>query len=162
MSSDSKDSRPGVGDTLPDVALETPEGGSVRPSDFKGKKLVVFFYPKDDTPGCTTENIDFSRLAPEFDKAGVALLGVSKDPPKKHQKFAEKHALVAPLASDAAEGGLSDALGIWTEKQNYGRTYMGMVRTTYLVGADGKIARVWDKVKVKGHADEVLVAAQAL
>lgn len=155
-------SKPGVGDALPDIALETPEGGSVKPSDFKGRKLVVFFYPKDDTPGCTTENIDFSRLAPEFEKAGVALLGVSKDPPKKHQKFAEKHGLVAPLASDAAEGGLSDALGIWTEKQNYGRTYMGMVRTTYLVGADGKIARVWDKVKVKGHADDVLAAAKAL
>jgi peroxiredoxin Q/BCP len=154
--------RPGVGDALPDIALETPEGGSVKASDFKGKKLVVFFYPKDDTPGCTTENIDFSRLAPEFEKAGVALLGVSKDPPKKHQKFAEKHGLVAPLASDAEANGLSDALGIWTEKQNYGRTYMGMVRTTYLVGPDGKIARVWDKVKVKGHADEVLAAARAL
>ncbi len=148
-------SKPGPGDTLPDVALETPDGGSVKPSDFKGRKLVVFFYPKDDTPGCTTENIDFSRLAPEFEKAGVALLGVSKDPPNKH-------ALTAPLASDAESGGLSDALGIWTEKVNYGRTYMGMVRTTYLVGADGRIARVWDKVKVKGHADEVLAAAQGL
>ena len=154
--------RPGVGDALPDIALESPDGGRVKPSDFAGKKLVLFFYPKDDTPGCTTENIDFSRLAGEFEKAGVALLGVSKDPPKKHQKFAEKHGLVAPLASDAEGNGLSDALGIWTEKQNYGRTYMGMVRTTYLVGPDGKIARVWDKVKVKGHADEVLAAAQAL
>lgn len=153
---------PGIGDTMPDVALETPEGGSVKPSDFRGRKLVVFFYPKDDTPGCTTENIDFSALAPEFDKAGVALLGVSKDPPKKHAKFIEKHGLSAPLASDAAEGGLSDALGIWTEKQNYGRTYMGMVRTTYLVDAEGRIARVWNKVKVKGHAAEVLAAAQAL
>jgi peroxiredoxin Q/BCP len=154
--------RPGVGDVLPDIALETPDGGKVRPSDFKGRKLVVYFYPKDDTPGCTTENIDFSGLASAFDKAGVALLGVSKDPPKKHQKFIEKHALAAPLASDAEANGLSDALGIWTEKQNYGRTYMGMVRTTYLVGTDGKIARVWDKVKVKGHAGEVLAAAQAL
>jgi thioredoxin-dependent peroxiredoxin len=154
--------RIGVGDTLPDIALETPEGGQVKPSDFKGRKLVLFFYPKDDTPGCTTENLDFSRLASEFEKAGTALLGVSKDPPKKHLKFAEKHGLSAPLASDADEGGLSDALGIWTEKQNYGRTYMGMVRTTYLVGADGKIARVWDKVKVKGHAEEVLEAAKAL
>ena len=153
---------PGVGDALPDIALETPDGGQVKPSDFAGRKLVLFFYPKDDTPGCTTENIDFSRLAPEFEKAGTALLGVSKDPPKKHQKFAEKHGLVAPLASDAEAGGLSDALGIWTEKKNYGRTYMGMVRTTYLVGPDGRIARVWDKVKVKGHAEEVLAAAQAL
>jgi peroxiredoxin Q/BCP len=154
--------RPGVGDAFPDIALETPDGGRVKPSDFKGRKLVVYFYPKDDTPGCTTENIDFSGLSAEFDKAGVALLGVSKDPPKKHQKFIEKHSLAAPLASDAETSGLSDALGIWTEKQNYGRTYMGMVRTTYLVGADGKIARVWDKVKVKGHAAEVLAAAKAL
>lgn len=153
---------PGVGDALPDIALETPDGGSVRPADFAGRKLVLFFYPKDDTPGCTTENKDFSALAGDFAKAGVALLGVSKDPPKKHQKFIDKHALTAPLASDAETGGLSDALGIWTEKQNYGRTYMGMVRTTYLVGTDGRIARVWNKVKVKGHAEEVLTAAQAL
>ncbi|MDE2404982.1 MAG: peroxiredoxin [Sphingomonadales bacterium] len=151
-----------VGETLPDIALETPEGGAVRPSDFAGRKLVLFFYPKDDTPGCTTENIDFSALADDFAKAGTALLGVSKDSPARHQKFAAKHALKAPLATDAAEGGLSDALGIWTEKVNYGRTYMGMVRTTLLVGADGRIARVWDKVKVKGHAAEVLAAAQAL
>jgi thioredoxin-dependent peroxiredoxin len=155
-------SKPGVGDMMPDVALETPDGGSVRPSDFAGSKLVVFFYPKDDTPGCTTENQDFTALADEFAAAGAALLGVSKDPPARHRKFAEKYGLRAPLASDAAEGGLSDALGIWTEKQNYGRTYMGMVRTTYLVSADSRIARVWDKVKVKGHAAEVLAATQAL
>ena len=151
-----------VGDTLPDIALETPEGGKVKPSDFKGRKLVLFFYPKDDTPGCTTENKDFSALAEDFDKAGIALLGISKDPPARHQKFAAKHGLVAPLASDAESGGLSDALGIWTEKQNYGRTYMGMVRTTILVGADGKVARIWDKVKVKDHAAQVLEAAKAL
>lgn len=154
--------RPGIGDPFPDIALETPDGGSVKASDFTGRKLVVFFYPKDDTPGCTTENKDFSALAGEFETAGTALLGVSKDPPKKHAKFAEKHGLVAPLASDAEHGGLSDALGIWTEKQNYGRTYMGMVRTTYLVGPDGRIARVWDKVKVKDHAAQVLEAAKAL
>lgn len=153
---------PAVGDTLPDLAMTTPDGGSVRPSDFAGRKLVLFFYPKDDTPGCTTENKDFSELVDQFAAAGTALLGVSKDPPKKHQKFIEKHALTAPLASDAEEGGLSDALGIWTEKSMYGRTYMGMVRATYLVGPDGRIARIWDKVKVKGHAAEVLAAAQAL
>ncbi len=151
---------PKAGDAFPDVALTTPDGGSVKPSDFAGRKLVVFFYPKDDTPGCTTENKDFSALAAEFAAAGAALLGVSKDPPKKHQKFAEKHGLVAPLASDAEEGGLSDALGIWTEKVNYGRTYMGMVRTTYLVGPDGVILSVWDKVKVKGHAEAVLAAVK--
>lgn len=154
--------RPGVGDRLPDLAMDLGEGRKVRPSDYAGRKLVLFFYPKDDTPGCTTENIDFTALAPEFEKAGVALLGISKDPPARHQKFAAKHGLTVPLASDAAEGGLSDALGIWTEKQNYGRTYLGMVRTTYLVGADGRIARVWDKVKVKGHAAEVLAAAREL
>lgn len=150
-----------AGDAFPDIALTTPDGGSVKPSDFAGRKLVVFFYPKDDTPGCTTENKDFSALAAEFAAAGAALLGVSKDPPKKHQKFAEKHGLVAPLASDAEEGGLSDALGIWTEKSMYGRTYMGMVRATYLVGPDGIILRIWDKVKVKGHAQEVLEAVKA-
>lgn len=154
--------KPGVGDAIPDIALETPEGGSVRPSDFAGRKLVLYFYPKDDTPGCTTENQDFTALAGEFAAAGVALLGVSKDSPARHQKFIAKHGLAVPLASDAETGGLSDALGIWTEKQNYGRSYMGMVRTTYLVGADGRIARVWDKVKVKGHAAEVLAAARGL
>lgn len=154
--------RIGVGEAMPDMALTTPDGDIVRAGDFAGRKLVVFFYPKDDTPGCTTENKDFSALAEEFAAAGVALLGVSKDPPKKHAKFIEKHALTAPLASDAETGGLSDALGIWTEKSMYGRTYMGMERTTYLVGADGKIAQVWNKVKVKGHADDVLAAAKAL
>ena len=151
-----------VGQPLPDIALTAPDGTPFRPADFHGKKLVLFFYPKDDTPGCTTENKDFSALAPAFEAAGTALLGISKDPPKKHQKFIEKHGLAAPLASDAEEGGLSDALGIWAEKQNYGRTYMGMVRTTLLVDANGTVARVWDKVKVKGHAEEVLAAAQAL
>ena len=154
--------RPGPGDAFPDIAMETPEGASVKASDFAGQKLVVFFYPKDNTPGCTIENIDFSTLKPQFDAAGVALLGVSKDSAKKHQNFIAKHDLTAPLASDAEENGLSDALGIWTEKQNYGRTYMGMVRTTYLVAADGTIAKVWDKVKVKGHAEAVLEAARAL
>ena len=153
---------PGVGDTLPDLALTAPDGSAVRPADFAGRKLVLFFYPKDDTPGCTTENKDFSELAERFAAAGTTLLGVSKDPPKKHEKFIAKHGLTAPLASDAEEGGLSDALGIWTEKSMYGRTYMGMERTTYLVAADGTIARVWNKVKVKGHAAEVLAAAEAL
>ena len=154
--------RPDVGDAMPDIALEMPDGGTVKPSDFRGRKLVLFFYPKDDTPGCTTENKDFSALAEEFEQAGTALLGVSKDPPKKHQKFAAKHELAAPLASDAEESGLADTLGIWVEKNMYGRKYMGMERTTYLVDAAGRIARVWRKVKVKGHAEEVLAAAQAL
>lgn len=153
--------RSDIGDPFPDIALETPGGGSVKASDFRGRKLVVFFYPKDDTPGCTVENIDFSRLAPEFAKANTALLGVSKDPPARHAKFAAKHGLTAPLATDA-ERGLSDALGVWGEKSLYGRIFMGMHRTTYLIDAEGRIARVWRKVKVKGHADEVLAAALAL
>jgi peroxiredoxin Q/BCP len=150
-----------VGDTFPDIPLETPDGGSVRASDFRGRKLVVFFYPKDDTPGCTVENIDFSALAPEFEQAGTALLGVSKDPPAKHASFTAKHNLVAPLATDS-ERGLSDALGVWGEKKLYGRLFMGMHRTTYLIDAESRIARVWRKVKVKGHAAEVLEAAKAL
>ena len=153
--------RADVGDPMPDIALETPDGAAVRPSDFRGRKLVLFFYPKDDTPGCTVESKDFSALLPEFEAAGTAVLGVSKDPPAKHAKFAAKYALTVPLATDA-DGGLSDALGVWGEKKLYGRLFMGMHRTTYLVDADGRIARVWRKVKVKGHAAEVLEAARAL
>ena len=150
------------GDSLPDLALTRPDGTAVRATDYAGQKLVLFFYPKDDTPGCTTENLDFSALAGEFVQAGTALLGISKDPPKKHEKFIAKHGLIAPLASDAEEGGLSDALGFWTEKSMYGRAYMGMVRSTVLVGSDGKVAQVWSPVKVKGHAAAVLEAAKAL
>ena len=151
-----------VGEMMPDIALETPDGGTVRPSDFRGRKLVLFFYPKDDTPGCTVESKDFSALLAEFEQAGTAVLGISKDPPKKHLKFAEKHGLTVPLATDAESGGLSEVLGAWGEKSLYGRIFMGMKRTTYLVDAEGRIARVWPKVKVKGHAAEVLEAAKAL
>ncbi len=154
--------RPDVGDRMPDIALETPDGGPVRPSDFKGRKLVLFFYPKDNTPGCTTENIDFGALAGDFGKAGTGLLGISRDSAKKHSNFIAKHGLKAPLATDPETDGLAEALGIWTEKSLYGRKYMGMERTTYLVDRDGTIARVWRKVKVKGHAAEVLEAARAL
>ncbi len=153
--------RPGVGDAMPDIALETPDGGTVRPSDFAGKRAVLFFYPKDMTPGCTTVASDFSALKLRFDAAGVMLLGISKDTPDRHRKFTEKHGLTVDLASDAAEGGLSDALGIWTEKQLYGKRFIGMVRTTYLLGPDGRIERVWDRVKVKGHAEDVLAAVTA-
>jgi peroxiredoxin Q/BCP len=154
--------KPQVGDPMPDVAMETPDGASVRPSDFAGRPAVIWFYPKDNTPGCTTEAKDFTALGADFAAAGVALLGVSKDSADKHRKFIAKHDLKAPLATDAAEGGLSDALGIWTEKQLYGKKFIGMVRTTYLLDAQGRIARVWDKVKVAGHAQEVLEAAKAL
>jgi peroxiredoxin Q/BCP len=153
---------PAAGDPMPDIEMGTPEGETVKPSDFKGRKLVVFFYPKDNTPGCTTEAKEFSSLKGGFEAAGASLLGVSKDSAKKHLNFIAKHDLTTPLATDAEEGGLSDSLGIWTEKQMYGKTYMGMVRSTYLVDATGKIAQVWNKVKVKGHAEEVLAAAAAL
>lgn len=150
----------GPGDTLPDIALKTIDGSEVKPSDFKGRKLVLFFYPKDNTPGCTTEAKDFSALRPDFDAAGVALLGVSKDSAQKHRNFIAKHDLTVDLATDAQDGGLSDALGVWTEKQMYGKTFIGMVRTTYLLDEEGRILRVWPKVKVKGHAEEVLAAAR--
>lgn len=155
-----------AGNAIPDIALETPEGGSVKISNFTGQKVVLFFYPKDNTPGCTTEAKDFSAMKAEFAAAGTTILGISKDSPKKHLNFIAKHDLTVPLATDAESGGpsepLSDALGIWTEKQMYGKTYLGMVRTTYLVGPTGRIAQVWNKVKVKGHAAEVLEAARAL
>ena len=161
MAADDK-GRPDEGDMIPDVAMETPEGGEVQPSDFRGQKLVLFFYPKDNTPGCTTENKDFSALKGDFDEAGVALLGVSKDSAKKHQNFIAKHDLKVPLATDPEEDGLAEALGVWVEKQMYGKTYWGLERSTFLVDAEGKIAQVWRKVKVKGHAEEVLAAAKAL
>lgn len=158
--------RPDTGDAFPDNVLETTDGGSVSIADFSGKPAVLFFYPKDNTPGCTNEAKDFSALKADFDKAGIAVLGVSKDPPKSHLKFIEKQELTVPLASDTAadsnRDGLAEALGIWVEKNMYGRTYMGMERTKYLVKPDGTIAQVWRKVKVKGHADAVLEAAKAL
>ena len=151
-----------IGKPLPHVALQDSSGGVTHvPQDWKGRWTLLYFYPKDDTPGCTVENQDFSALAGDFAAAGAALLGISKDAPARHQKFIAKYDLKAPLASDAAEGGLSDALGVWAEKVNYGRTYMGMVRSTYLVDSEGRILRIWDKVKVKGHAAEVLEAVRA-
>ena len=148
------------GDAFPDFSMETPDGGTVTKADLAGKKAVIFFYPKDNTPGCTTEAKDFTELKPEFEKAGTYLLGVSKDSAKKHQNFIAKHDLTVDLATDAEEAGLSDELSVWGEKKNYGRIYMGMIRSTYLLGEDGKILRIWPKVRVKGHAEEVLAAAQ--
>jgi peroxiredoxin Q/BCP len=146
---------------FPDATLTDADGRPVTLGRAPTKR-VIFFYPKDDTPGCTTENKDFSALSQDFAQAGVELLGVSKDPPAKHARFAAKHSLTAPLASDAETDGLAEKLGIWVEKALYGRKYMGMERTTYLVDSQGKIARVWRKVKVAGHAAEVLEAARAL
>jgi len=154
--------RPDIGDLLPDIALEGPDGGPLHPGALRGRPLVLYFYPRDDTPGCTTENRDFSALKARFEEAGVALLGISRDPPAKHARFTAKHALTVPLATDPEEGGLAEALGIWVEKRLYGRTHMGLERTTYLVDAEGRIAHVWRKVKVAGHAETVLATAEAL
>lgn len=151
----------GEGDAFPDFTMETPDGGTVTKADLAGAKAVIFFYPKDNTPGCTTEAKDFTALKGDFDAAGVRLLGVSKDSAKKHQNFIAKHDLTVALATDALESGLSDELGVWGEKTNYGRTYMGMIRSTYLLDEEGRILRVWPKVRVKGHAQEVLEAARS-
>lgn len=149
-----------VGDSFPDFTLETPDGASISKGDLAGRKAVLFFYPKDNTPGCTTEAKDFSALLTDFEKAGTRVLGISKDSSQKHRNFIAKHDLTVDLATDAESGGLADTLGVWGEKRNYGRTYMGMIRTTYLLGEDGTILRIWPKVRVKGHAQEVLEAAR--
>ena len=126
-----------------------------------GQPLVLYFYPKDDTSGCTREAQDFTALAGDFAKAGVKVVGVSRDPMKKHDKFIGKYELEVPLASDE-DGRISDAFGTWVEKSMYGRKYMGMERATFLIGADGRVLKAWRKVKVPGHAEEVLKAAREL
>jgi peroxiredoxin Q/BCP len=150
-----------IGRKAPDFTLPRDGGGQVSLADFKGKKLVLYFYPKADTEGCTIEAKDFSRLEPAFTRAKTAVLGVSADPVKKQDRFKTKHDLTIPLASDETHEMLN-AYGVWAEKSMYGRTYMGILRNTYLIGPDGKIAQIWEKVKVKGHAEEVLAAAKAL
>lgn len=149
------------GDRVPDVKLEGLEGQAVSPADFKGQKLVLYFYPKDDTSACTAEAQDFTALAPEFEKAGAWILGVSKDDAKKHRKFIDKYDLKVALATDA-DGSVCEAFGTWVEKSLYGRKYMGIERATFLIDRDGTIARIWRKVKVKGHAEAVLEAAREL
>lgn len=151
-----------IGDTIPDVPLTRPDGSEVRASDFAGRIWVLYFYPKDDTTGCTREAQDFSEHLAAFEAAGVSVLGVSKDSPAKHVKFIAKYALTVPLASDAESDGLAEAMGVWIEKSMYGKKYMGMDRSTFLIGRDGKVVRVWRKVKVAGHVGDVLAAATAL
>jgi peroxiredoxin Q/BCP len=150
-----------VGDKAPAFDLARDGGGTVALKDFKGKKLVLFFYPKADTSGCTTEAKDFTRLHKDFVKSGIAVVGVSADPVKKQDSFKAKHGLAMPLASDESHGMLS-AYGVWGEKSMYGRKYMGIYRITVLIGTDGRIARVWPKVKIAGHAEEVLATAKAV
>lgn len=152
---------PTAGDTAPEVSLPRDGGETVSLSDFAGTKVVLYFYPKDDTSGCTKEAIGFTDMVDEFTAADTVILGVSRDSVKKHDKFVAKHALKIALLSDE-DGDVCDRYGTWVEKKMYGKTYMGIERATYLIGADGKIAQVWRKVRVPGHVEEVLEAARAL
>jgi peroxiredoxin Q/BCP len=149
------------GGMAPDFALPTDNGGSVALKGLRGRKVVVYFYPRADTPGCTREAMDFSRLNPEFEASGTVVVGVSADPPKAQDKFKAKYDLAIPLASDPSHEML-ETYGVWTETSMYGRKYMGIERATFMIGADGRSARVWRKVKVPGHAEEVLAAAKLL
>lgn len=149
------------GDEAPDVTVQGADGESGKLFDQVKPPLVLYFYPKDDTSGCTREAIDFTALADDFTKAGVSVVGISKDTPKKHAAFIKKHGLKVGLLTDA-DGSVCEAYGTWIEKSLYGRKYMGIDRATFLVGSDGRIARIWRKVKVPGHAEAVLDAARAL
>jgi peroxiredoxin Q/BCP len=151
----------GEGDKAPDFALQRDAGGRVALRDFKGGKLVLYFYPKDDTSGCTKEAIAFSQAARSFDAAGARVLGVSKDTVAAHDKFIAKHRLKLMLGSDP-DGAACEAYGVWAEKSMYGKAYFGIVRSTFLIDAKGRIARVWRKVKVPGHVEEVLEAVRTL
>jgi thioredoxin-dependent peroxiredoxin len=150
-----------TGAWAPEFDLPTDGGGRISSSGLKGKKVVLYFYPKDDTSGCTAEAIAFNGLRDKFEAAGAVLLGVSPDSAKSHDKFKKKHELQFPLAADETKSAL-EAYGVWQEKSMYGRKYMGVERTTFLIGPDGRIARIWRKVKVPGHAEEVLAAVRAI
>jgi thioredoxin-dependent peroxiredoxin len=149
------------GAKAPAFSLPRDGGGTVSLSDYSGKKLVLFFYPRADTPGCTREAIDFTRLANAFAEAQTVVLGVSADPPTAQAAFRDKHQLVTPLVSDEQHKML-EAYGVWGEKSMYGKTFHGVLRTTFLIGPDGRILKVWRNVKVDGHAEDVLAAVQAL
>ena len=150
-----------TGQIAPDFTLPRDGGGSLTLSALRPGKVVLYFYPKDDTPGCTLEAQDFSARLADFTGLGCTVIGVSKDSVKAHDKFCQKHALSIILVSDEA-GHTCEDYGVWLEKSMYGKTYMGIERTTVLIDGAGRVARIWPKVSVKGHADEVLAAAQAL
>lgn len=152
---------PDLNQPAPDFTLPVTGGGEITLSALKGAPVVLFFYPRDDTPGCTTENIGFSAQKEAFEAAGAKVFGISRDTMAKHEKFAAKHNLTVPLLSDE-EGSVTEAYGVWVEKNMYGKKSMGIERATYLIDAEGKIARIWRKVKVAGHVDEVLDAVRAL
>ena len=150
-----------IGQTAPEFELPRDGGGTLSLADLRGKPVVLYFYPKDDTSGCTAQAIDFTALKPEFEKAGAVVVGISPDSAKSHAKFKAKHELGIDLVSDEARGTLEE-YGVWVEKSMYGRKYMGVERTTFLIGPEGRILRIWNKVKVPGHAEEVLEAVRAL
>jgi len=150
-----------VGKLAPDFELPTDSGKPIKLAKLRGKPVVVYFYPKDDTSGCTREAKDFSSLAGEFKRAGVEVIGISPDSPESHAKFRKKHDLSIHLAADEDKRAAM-AYGVWVEKSMYGRTYMGIERSTFLIDAKGRVAQAWRKVKVPGHAEEVLIAAKAL
>ena len=150
-----------VGDKAPNFKLPKDDGRTVSLADFKGRKLVLYFYPRADTPGCTKESIDFSKQSAAFTKAGAEVIGVSADPVKAQEAFKKKHKLSVGLLSDETRTML-DAYGAWGKKSMYGKTFMGITRMTYLVGPDGRIVQIWPRVKVDGHVAEVLTAVKAL
>jgi peroxiredoxin Q/BCP len=150
-----------AGQTAPDFTLPRDGGATITLSALRPGKVVIYFYPKDDTPGCTLEAQDFNARLSEFTAAGATVIGISKDSVKSHDKFCKKHGLSIVLASDES-GTTCEDYGVWLEKSMYGKTYMGIERTTVLIDGAGKVARVWNKVSVKGHADEVLAAVKAL
>jgi len=150
-----------VGDKAPDFELPSDQGGDIRLKDFAGRLVVVYFYPKDDTTGCTNEAKAFTEAKPKFDALGAEIVGVSKDSIKSHGKFRQKYDLAMRLGSDA-DGKVVESFGVWVQKSMYGRSYMGIERATFLIDGSGMVRKVWRKVSVPGHVDAVLGAAQAL
>lgn len=150
-----------IGQIAPDFLLPTDDDTSVTPAILKGKTIVLYFYPKDDTSGCTAQAVDFSALRSKFEQVGAIIVGVSKDKLSSHKKFRQKYDLTITLASDF-ERQVAESFGVWVEKSMYGRKYMGMERSTFIIDANGKVAHIWRKVKVAGHADEVLTVVQKI
>ena len=150
-----------VGEVAPDFVLKDADGRDVRLSDFRGKWVVLYFYPKDNTPGCTREAVSFTELAEEFERLGAVVIGISPDPPERHTRFIRKHKLKVRLLSDTEKEVLK-AYGAWGRKRRYGREYEGVIRSTYLIDPQGRVAHVWPKVKVEGHAREVLEVLRRL
>lgn len=150
-----------IGQAAPDFTLPRDGGGTVSLSDFKGRNVVLYFYPKDDTPGCTREAISFTERAADFEAANTVVIGVSRDTVAKHEKFRDKYGLGVILGADE-DGKVCEAYGVWVEKSLYGRKYMGIERATFLIDAEGRLAQIWRKVKVVGHSDQVLEAARAI